>query len=358
MKSMRFRTPRARRAGETRHAASGPFLAEVRRALRDCRVPAGARVHVAVSGGPDSMALLTALHRLARTFPLRLSVGHLHHGLRGRDADADRDAVRRDCRRLGIPLTSARWDTAALMRRRGLSGQAGLRTLRREFLRASAERHGAELIATGHTADDQLETMLLRLARGTGLPGLAGIRPRAGRFIRPLLGLSRAEILRFLEANDVAHRSDRSNLDLAYARNRVRRRVVPELARAQRQRRPGALAQAAARTASELRRAARLLRRRGERAFSVCLHPKAVGIRLDCEKARTYALPIRRELLRAAWARTGASRGLTLRHLDALEGLLAAPGAKARLDLPDGQTARRSGRYLELRVARAGTLRA
>src|SRR5262245_20020000 len=183
---MRSHTPRA---GETRHAASGPFLAEVRRALRDCRVPPGARIHVAVSGGPDSMALLVALHRLARAYPLCLSVGHLHHGLRGHEADGDRDAVRRACRRLVIPLASARWDTAALMRRRGLSGQAGLRTLRLEFLSTSAQRHHAEFIATGHTADDQLETMLLRLARGTGLRGLAGIRPRAGRFVRPLLGL-------------------------------------------------------------------------------------------------------------------------------------------------------------------------
>ena len=103
---------------------------------------------------------------------LRLHAAHLHHGLRGAEADADLEFVRALCERLGVPLTAARWDTRARLRRRGLSGQAGLRTLRREFLLAAARRAGAHAIVTAHTADDQLETLLMRLARGAGLSGL------------------------------------------------------------------------------------------------------------------------------------------------------------------------------------------
>ena len=146
---------------------------------------------VAVSGGADSTALLLALHRLAPELGLELCAAHLHHGLRGRDADADLAFAGTLCRRLGVPLAAARWDARTRMRRRGLTGENGLRTLRREFLVAAARRAGAAAIATAHTADDQLETVLMRLLRGTGLTGLGGMRPR--RSIRWLAGPPLAE---------------------------------------------------------------------------------------------------------------------------------------------------------------------
>jgi tRNA(Ile)-lysidine synthase len=134
----------------------------LRRALRGpCALPAGARALVAVSGGADSTALLVALSSVAREFGLLLTAAHLHHGLRGPDADADLAHVRDLCKRLGVPLRAARWDARARMRREGLSGEAGLRTLRRRFLRTEATRAGATVILTAHTADDQLETVLM-----------------------------------------------------------------------------------------------------------------------------------------------------------------------------------------------------
>ena len=159
-----------------------------------CAVPSGARVLVAVSGGADSTALLRALHRLAPELGYRLVAAHLHHGLRGMEADDDLGFVRALCERLEVTLVSARWNTRERMRRRRLSGQDGLRRLRREFLERVARRSGASAIATAHTADDQLETLLLRLGRGTELVGLEGIAMRRGRWIRPLLEASRAEI--------------------------------------------------------------------------------------------------------------------------------------------------------------------
>src|SRR5262249_46915272 len=137
--------------------------------------------------------------------------------------------VRGLCRRLGVALTAARWDTRARMRRRGLSGQAGLRTLRRAFLRGVAARTGAVRIATAHTADDQLETLLLRIARGAGLTGLGATSGRRGAWIRPLLAVPRAWIEADLRAAGVRWREDASNEDLRYARNRVRHRVIPGL---------------------------------------------------------------------------------------------------------------------------------
>src|SRR5262245_47466999 len=153
----------------------------LRRALvGPCRLPAGSTLLVAVSGGADSTALLVALASLAREFGLVIRAAHLHHGLRGAEADADLAHVRRLCEALEIPLAAARWDCAARMRRRGTRGEAGLRELRREFLLTAAGRVGAKAIATAHTADDQMETLLMRLARGTGLRGLAGMRQHQG----------------------------------------------------------------------------------------------------------------------------------------------------------------------------------
>src|SRR5882672_10813918 len=126
----------------------------LRRALRGpCSIAPGSRVLVALSGGADSVALLLALRSVAREFGLSVHAAHLHHGLRGAEADADLAFVRDLCARLGVPLESARWNTRARMRRRSLGGQSGLRVPRREFLSTAARHAGAAAVATAHTAD-------------------------------------------------------------------------------------------------------------------------------------------------------------------------------------------------------------
>ncbi|MBI5169374.1 MAG: tRNA lysidine(34) synthetase TilS, partial [Candidatus Eisenbacteria bacterium] len=174
---------------------------------------------MAVSGGADSTALLVALASLAGELELTLAAAHLHHGLRGADADADLELARSHARLLGVPLVSARVDARAAMKREGLSGEAGLRTLRRRFLLAAADRAGCAWIATAHTADDQLETLLMRLARGSGLAGLGGMRARRGPWLKPLLAATRADVERDLVRAGLGWREDASNASREHLRN-------------------------------------------------------------------------------------------------------------------------------------------
>jgi tRNA(Ile)-lysidine synthase len=313
-----------------------------------------------VSGGADSTALLAALVSLAPSLGLRLHAAHLHHGLRGGAADGDLEAVRALCDRLGVPLTAARWDCPARMRRLGLGGQAGLRILRRRFLIAAARRVGAGRIATAHTADDQLETVLMRLARGTGLAGIGGMSARRGPWIKPLLEASREAIEADLRSAGIPWREDASNRDRRYTRSRVRHDVIPALLGAMERNggRPtrGRLALRVAALARELRAARRLTGRLAARIVGRGMRIGRSGARLELGSWRSTPAPVRRAVLRRLWKRLGPSPGLTVRHLDALDRLGATSRGGAALDLPAGFRAERDRGTLVVRRPRADTL--
>ena len=209
------------------------MLDKVRRAmdLHDMTRP-GDRVLVAVSGGPDSLALLHVLNDLSPERGLALHVYTLDHGLRGDESAGDAAFVAEAAASLGLPCTAERVDVGAEGFRRGLSLQAAARALRYERLAAVATRIGARRIATGHNREDQAETVLLRLLRGAGLRGLAGIPPvRDGIYIRPLLAVSRAEIEEYLARHGLEPRRDPTNARAVYLRNRIRLELVPQLQR-------------------------------------------------------------------------------------------------------------------------------
>lgn len=205
-------------------------------------VSPGDRVVVALSGGADSVCLTHHLARLAPRLGLRLAAVHFHHGLRGPEADRDAAFSARLAERLGVPFTLERLAVAraAARRRRGLE-DAG-RFLRYRALGSLARRLGMNKAAVGHHLDDQAETILAHLLRGTKAKGLGGIPPRRPlreargsgaevELIRPLLALSRAEVLAYLKAYRLPYRVDRSNRSERFTRNWIRRRVLPLLAR-------------------------------------------------------------------------------------------------------------------------------
>jgi len=188
----------------------------------------GDRVLVAVSGGPDSMALLAVLWELAPRLGLALEVASVDHGLRPESA-AERALVAERAQSLDLPWHALRVEVAAGKGRGGLQEVA--RRARLDALEACAEARGCAAIALGHQADDQAETVLFRILRGTGVGGLAGIPYRRGRLVRPLLDVPRAEILTYLARRGLAFAQDPSNLDPRFARSRLRHVLLPALRR-------------------------------------------------------------------------------------------------------------------------------
>ncbi|MGX8692301.1 MAG: tRNA lysidine(34) synthetase TilS [Clostridia bacterium] len=192
-------------------------------------LPRGARVLCAVSGGADSMCLLHLLKSLENERDIRVFAAHFEHGLRGEESLRDMAFVENWCREHEIPCTAERGDTRALAAAEHLGLEEAARKLRYEFLERTAGRLGCGRIATAHTADDNAETLLLNLVRGSGTRGLGGIPPRRGKIVRPLLETERAEIEAYLKAHGVPHVEDGSNEDPAFSRNRLRHEVLPLL---------------------------------------------------------------------------------------------------------------------------------
>ncbi|HWI53146.1 MAG TPA: tRNA lysidine(34) synthetase TilS [Symbiobacteriaceae bacterium] len=210
------------------------MLEQVRGALgRYGMVRAGDRVIVAVSGGPDSTALLHVLHRLAPELGLLLHVFHMDHGLRGEQSAADATYVQRLAEKLGLPCAVTTLPPGELKHRAG-SLQANARQARYAAIADLAARIGATRVAYGHTKDDQAETVVMRFLRGAGARGLAGIPPvrheGAVTHIRPLLEVSRHKIEAYCTEHELFPRLDESNLTPAYLRNRIRLELLPHLA--------------------------------------------------------------------------------------------------------------------------------
>lgn len=190
-------------------------------------LPPAARIGVAVSGGADSVVLLHVLQRLSQRFPVQLLVLHVNHKLRGAESDADEGFVRNLADSLGLPVLS---ETATLP-----SGnlEQEARSARRAFFRRVSGSEGLERIALGHSRSDQAETVLLRLMRGSGTAGLAGMRYiTSDNLIRPLLDLSRDEIRDWASNEGIEWREDSTNGDLRFTRNRVRKETLPAMAAA------------------------------------------------------------------------------------------------------------------------------
>ena len=186
----------------------------------------GERVLCAVSGGADSVCLLHLLHE---TPWLDVVCAHFNHRLRGGESDRDEQFVRALCRRLGVRCVCGTGDVAGFAASHGLGTEAAARALRYDFLERTAAELGCDRIATAHNAEDNAETVLMNLLRGSGARGLSGIPPVRGQIVRPLLPARRAEIEAYLAAHFLDHVEDSSNGSDDYTRNRIRHRILPLL---------------------------------------------------------------------------------------------------------------------------------
>jgi tRNA(Ile)-lysidine synthase len=307
-------------------------------------LPEGVPGLAAVSGGADSIALLHLLLRLRRGRPFELTLAHLDHGLR-RGAAADRRFVERAAAELGLRCVADRRPVAEL-RRKGESPEEAARRVRRAFLLETARRTGSAWIATGHTLDDQAETVLMRLARGAGPAALAGMRPQGpGPFVRPLLGIERADLQAWLARRGIASREDPTNRSLRHDRNRVRRLVVPLLAEVLNPRAARHLVEAAAR----LREDADLLDSLAAGTFAGQARVRAGEVTLPAALFAAHPAPLARRMARLALERAGADpRRISARHLEALLALAGQGRGGRSLHLPGGVEATRSGKNLQI----------
>ena len=182
-----------------------------------------------VSGGADSVCLLFALCELQEKIGFRVKVCHVNHGLRGEEADADEGYVRELCRRMYVECRVFREDVELIARKRKQSEEEAGRTVRRDAFERMCREDGGTKIATAHHRDDNVETVLMNIARGTGIQGLCGIWPVRGKWIRPLLYLDRGQIEEFLTAQGLTWRTDLTNSEDAYTRNRIRHNIIPAM---------------------------------------------------------------------------------------------------------------------------------
>jgi len=315
-------------------------------ARREGLFTTGDRVLVAVSGGPDSVALLHLMVRLAPELGLDLGLAHFDHGLRGEDSRADAVFVTDLARRLGLPCHQGRGQVRDAARRDQVSLQMAARKLRLQFLQDTRRGQGYARLALGHTADDQVELFWLRLLRGAGLEGLKGMWPATPEgLVRPLLAVGKAVLLAWLEQEALPYRLDASNLSRAYLRNRVRLDLLPHLSRGYNPR----LAQTIWRTQSLLQEDERLLARDTAAAWDrVADRLAADCFALDLNRFFRLEPALQRRVLRLGVARLGVDVNLTAPQVAALMALAGSERSGGLISL--GKTGE------NVQVARAGAV--
>jgi tRNA(Ile)-lysidine synthase len=285
--------------------------------------PEGARLGVAVSGGADSVFLVEALRELG----YELHVLHVNHGLRGEESEEDERFVRELARKHGLPVSVHR----AAQPPSGANLEQELRRIRYRFFAQARAEHHLERVATGHTRSDQAETVLLRLARGSGVRGLCGIHPvtRTG-IIRPLIETGRAEIRQWLSSRGLPWREDSSNRNLRWRRNRVREQILPILAETLNPR----IEEVLARTAALAWEDEREWDRRAEEALEAAGAagaPFVAGI----EWLRRLGPALGRRVVRRLLAMAaGSEAGLTFEHADAAWNLVMAGDGSGKVVVP------------------------
>ena len=307
-------------------------------------------VLVAISGGKDSVALLHLLHTLKNAGEGAIIAAHLNHRLRDAASDGDERFVRQLCDELGVRLEVGRADVARAAELHGDGIEAAARNARYEFLLQAAHRHGARFLATAHTADDQVETILHRILRGTGISGLRGISAARAMddgltLVRPLLSVRREEIEHYVQAEQLPFREDASNRDLRFTRNRIRCDLLPKL-RAEYN--PGIndallrMGELAAECDSVISELARSL-------ADCCAEIDAAQVTIACEPLADQPPYLVRETLIRIWSAARLpQQAMGKRDWEALAEIAQTLGDVRARDFPDRVRATRTGEQLTL----------
>lgn len=304
----------------------------------------------AVSGGLDSVCLLHFLRGFSEREGFRLAAAHYDHRLRGEESEADARFVQELCADWGVPCVAGAGDVRQAAAARGWSLEEAARNCRYDFLRRTAEALGAERIATAHQADDNAETVLLQLLRGAGSEGACGIPPLRPPFVRPFLTVSRRELEDYAAAFGLPFRRDGSNDDPRFARNRIRREVMPVLTALN----PGA-ARAMGRAAAVRRQESELLRRIAEAELGE-LRTGADAAGAERRRFRETEPCLIPRMLGLLLERSGAGRkDISERHFAAMERLVLTGGPRAELSLPGGYVACNRGESFWIRRREAET---
>jgi len=319
--------------------SASALLQQVATYVRQNQMLAAAqRVGVAVSGGADSVVLLHLLHRLRSEFACDLGVLHLNHHLRGAESDADEAFVRELARQLGLAVFVEHAEPPD----RGVEQRA--RDQRRAFFQRASNERGLHRVALGHTRSDQAETVLFRLLRGSGLTGLAGMRPvTQDHLIRPLLTCSREEVRTWASETGIAWRDDSSNLDPFFTRNRLRLETLPELKQVYNPNLEALLAQSA-----DLARAEEdYWQGQIERIYPELAQRTRFGLQFDARKLAQLHLAVRRRLMRQAISEVrGNLRAIEFEHVEAVIRLCESLEGHDRAIIPGVDALRSFGQLL------------
>ena len=314
----------------------------------------GDSVLVAVSGGPDSVALAHLLLTLAVEYSLRPAIAHLNHCLRGSDSDHDAEFVIALARQLGVPVYAERKDVLAFQRSRRLSLEEAGRRIRYDFFDAVSAKYGFNKIALGHHSDDNAELVLLNLLRGSGPLGLSGIAPvRAGKIVRPLIHLRRSEIINYLAEKNLPYVTDASNTDPAFIRNKIRHHLIPELQTAYNPR----IIETLNRLGEILGAEDRWFDNTLEPIFEQCVSFRA-NQKISVALPAFIQLPkaVKRRVIRKAILCVKKDlRRITLLHVDAILHLIDKGRVTGRLNLPDGVLVARN--TVELTIVKRNKVR-
>ena len=319
-------------------------------AMKHALLPQGANIVAACSGGPDSLALVDLLDGLRQDLQFNLFIAHFDHGLRGEESAQDAEFVRQFCESRKLPFQSGGADVKSEVCRRGGSVEEVARLVRYRFLQQVAAEIGEALIATGHHRDDQAETVLLNLLRGSGERGLRAMQPRQGGIIRPLLCVTRAELELYCRARNLQPRTDATNSNIEFKRNRVRHELMPLL----RQRYNPALTETLCRTAEILADDHEFLSSYVERLAPQWAVRTTAGYRFDADAFSQLHVAVQRELLLNLLEKVrGNLKGISFSHVEQLRQLFQQDRGAHRIDLPGELQARKSYKdcFIEKRTA-------